>query len=143
MQPMNATLRQANAQNKIFALIESKRAVANVAAICATEGLDGIFLGPGDLSFEMGIPGEFAAPELAKIVVDCIEIAHAAGKRAGLFAAPSPVFSAALNAGCDIVVPGADIGYLASSWQKLLESVPACMPATVAEVAKQVGVVLP
>lgn len=125
LSPMNETLAKANARTKVFALIETVRGVENVDEICAVEGLDGIFVGPGDLSFEIGEPGAFASPKLIEIVVRCIKSVHRAGKRAGIFAAPSPVFDAALAEGCDIVVPGADIGYLVSSWQKLLETVPA------------------
>lgn len=125
LQPMAATLKQANERNRVFALIESVRGVENVESICAVPGLDGIFLGPGDLSFELGEPGAFGSPKLIEIVRRCIRAAHAANKRTGMFAAPSPVFSAALEEGCDIVVPGADIGYLVTSWQKLLETIPA------------------
>lgn len=125
LQPMAETLRHANERTKIFALIETKRGVENVDKICAVEGLDGIFLGPGDLSFELGEPGSFSSPRLIAMVVSCIRSAHAAGKKAGMFSAPSPVLTAALDEGCDIVVPGADIGYLAAGWQKLLETLPA------------------
>jgi 4-hydroxy-2-oxoheptanedioate aldolase len=119
------TLVDANRRTHVFALIETRQGVDNVAEICAVEGLAGIFLGPGDLSFEMGKPGAFSSPELIQIIVDCITTAHLAGKRVGMFAAPSPVLSAALDAGCDIVVPGADIGYLATAWEKLLTTIPA------------------
>ncbi len=122
---MKDTLQQANERTRIFALIETQKGVKNVDEICAVEGLDGIFLGPGDLSFELGIPGAFGSPELVKLMVGCIHSAHAAGKKVGLFSAPSPVLTAALEAGCDIVVPGADIGYLVTGWQKLLETIPA------------------
>lgn len=125
LNPMNETLARANERTKVFALIESVQGLANVDAICAVEGLDGIFVGPGDLSFEIGEPGAFGSARLIEMVVQCIRSAHKAGKRAGLFAAPSPVFTAALAEGCDIVVPGADIGYLVTGWQKLLETIPA------------------
>lgn len=124
LEPMNATLRAANERTGVFALVETEEAVRNVAEICAVEGLDGIFLGPGDLSFEMGIPGEFGSPALIERVVACVHAAHAAGKRVGMFSAPGPVLSAAMTAGCDIIVPGADIGYLATGWKTLLETIP-------------------
>jgi 4-hydroxy-2-oxoheptanedioate aldolase len=124
LEPMLATLRGANDRTGVFALIETKEAVQNAAAICAVEGLDGIFLGPGDLSFEMGIPGEFSSPELIEMIVSCVKAGHAAGKKVGMFSAPGPVLTAAMAAGCDIVVPGADIGFLVTGWKSLLESIP-------------------
>jgi 4-hydroxy-2-oxoheptanedioate aldolase len=126
--PMAPTLGAANARTKLFALVETKRGVANVADICAVPGLDGIFLGPGDLSFELGIPGDFSSPVLIEQILTCIRAAHAARKKVGMFAAQSSVLEAALAAGLDIAVPGADIGYLASGWEKLLSALPATRP---------------
>jgi 4-hydroxy-2-oxoheptanedioate aldolase len=125
LQPMADTLRTANERNRVFALIETVRGVENVESICAVEGLDGIFLGPGDLSFEIGEPGAFGSPRIIDMVRRCIRAAHGAGRRAGMFAAPSPVLTAAIEERIDIIVPGADIGYLAGAWQKLLETIPA------------------
>jgi hypothetical protein len=34
------------------------------------------------------------------------------------------VLTAAMAAGCDIVIPGADIGFLVAGWKPLLESIP-------------------
>ena len=124
LKPMAATLHEANQSTHAFALIESIRGVQNVADICAVEGLDGIFLGPGDLSFELGEPGSFSNSRLIDMITTCVRAAHDAGKRAGMFAAPSPVLTAALDEGLDIAVPGADIGYLAGAWGKVLESIP-------------------
>ena len=133
LQPMVEALQAANERTRAFALIETKRAVENAASICAVDGLDGIFLGPGDLSFELGQPGCFSSPELIRMIVHCIHVAHAAGKKVGMFSAPSPVLDAALAAGCDIVVPGADVGFLAAGWQKLLDSIPGTLPAVPAK----------
>jgi len=124
LEPMARTLSKANARTRVFGLVETRKAVENVASICAVEGLDGIFLGPGDLSFELGQPGDFASPVLIEMVVSCVKAAHAAGKKVGMFSAPGPVLSAAIAEGCDIVVPGADIGYLVAGWKTLLESIP-------------------
>jgi len=128
LQPLTETLRAANERTKVFALIETKRGIDNVAAICAVPGLDGIFLGPGDLSFELGTPGVFADPALLALLTGCIRTAHAAGRKVGMFSAPGPALDAALAAGLDIAVPGADIGFLAAGWQKLLETIPASRP---------------
>jgi 4-hydroxy-2-oxoheptanedioate aldolase len=138
LEPIATTLKAANARTQIFALIETQKGVENVAAICAVPGLDGIFLGPGDLSFELGTPGEFASPVLIEMVTRCIETAHTAGKKVGMFSAPGPVLSAALAAGLDVAVPGADIGYLVSGWKALLETIPCRQPSVMATARRKV-----
>ena len=46
-------LRDANALTVTFAMIETRTALDNVEAIAATPGIDGLFLGPADLSIAL------------------------------------------------------------------------------------------
>lgn len=39
-----------------FVMVETAEAVANIDAICATPGVTGIYVGPGDLSVTLGFP---------------------------------------------------------------------------------------
>lgn len=49
---------QLNAEILVIAMVESPLAVKNADAIAATAGLDGILIGTGDLTAEMGISGQ-------------------------------------------------------------------------------------
>jgi 2-keto-3-deoxy-L-rhamnonate aldolase RhmA len=42
------------ARVRCFVMVESAQAIANLEAICATPGLGGVYVGPGDLSISMG-----------------------------------------------------------------------------------------
>lgn len=57
---------QANASVLALAMIETAPALANVEEIAATPGLDGLYVGPFDLSISLGLakPGDFADPAL-------------------------------------------------------------------------------
>ena len=44
----------ANADHVVFAMIETPEGLANVKEICATPGLDGIYVGPSDLALAVG-----------------------------------------------------------------------------------------
>lgn len=44
----------ANATNVVIAMIETPTALSEVDAICATPGLDGVYVGPSDLSLAVG-----------------------------------------------------------------------------------------
>ena len=114
----------ANQRTHLFAQIESLEAVQNVEAICQVEGLAGIVVGPGDLSADMGHPGEFTNPELIATVERVIQTARSAGKHAGLVMAPGPMLEAAVGAGCDLMYCGTDLASLVTSWESLLKSLP-------------------
>lgn len=46
-------LKQANSLNLVFAMIETREALSNLDAIASTPGLDGLFVGPSDLSIAL------------------------------------------------------------------------------------------
>jgi len=119
-----SALDEGNQHTHLFAQIESLEAVANVAAICQVEGLAGIVVGPGDLSADMGRPGQFDDPELIATVESIMRMARALGKHAGLVVGPGPLLDAALVAGCDLTYCGSDVGSLSSAWQRLLAKIP-------------------
>src|SRR2546425_101159 len=47
---------KANDEIVVMAMIETKEGLANLDAICATKGLDAVYIGPADLSFALGLP---------------------------------------------------------------------------------------
>ena len=49
------TAREANGEILAFAMIETGQGMSNLEAIAATPGLDGIYVGPADLT--LGLPG--------------------------------------------------------------------------------------
>ena len=57
MMPMEEYLRKANEETLLIAQIESPEALENVEAIAQVPGIDILFLGPGDYSIRLGIPG--------------------------------------------------------------------------------------
>ncbi|MEO2049253.1 MAG: aldolase/citrate lyase family protein [Pirellulales bacterium] len=119
-----SALEEGNQHTHLFAQIESLEAVKNVEAICQVEGLDGIVIGPGDLSADMGRPGQFTDPELIDTVASVVRTARSQGKHAGLVTAPGPLLDAALAAGCDLSYCGSDLGSLSGAWNSLLDEVP-------------------
>lgn len=48
----------ANNEVIVIAMVESKEAVENIDAILSVDGIDGVFIGPYDMSGSFGIPGE-------------------------------------------------------------------------------------
>jgi 4-hydroxy-2-oxoheptanedioate aldolase len=81
---LNDYLAIANADTVTFAMIETRAALANIEAIAATPGIDGLFLGPSDLSIAL-TDGKSIEP-LSKNVETEIERIVAAARKAGKIA---------------------------------------------------------
>lgn len=75
----------ANTDTLCFAMIETAAAADDLAAIAATPGLDGLFIGPFDLSVSVGLAkkADFSDPALLAIVDEVL----AAAKKNDLFTA--------------------------------------------------------
>ena len=73
-------LRTANESVFVMVQIEHVRAVENVEAIARTPGLDALFIGPGDLSYSLGIPLQMEHPKELEAIRRVIK----AGKDAGV-----------------------------------------------------------
>ncbi|PRY45054.1 HpcH/HpaI aldolase family protein [Umezawaea tangerina] len=91
--PMRSALRigpvpaEANAATVVLVMIETAQGLANVEEICATPGLDGVYVGPSDLMLALGgsRPGDPAlATEFEAALTRVREAAAAAGIAAGI-----------------------------------------------------------
>ena len=72
-------LDRANAEVLGVVQIESATAVGNAEAIAALDGVDVLFVGPRDLSHDLGVPGDLTAPAFT----EALERVLAAGRRHG------------------------------------------------------------
>jgi 2-keto-3-deoxy-L-rhamnonate aldolase RhmA len=57
-------------------MIESVLGVENLDAICSIPGVSAVFVGPNDLTTNMGIPNEYDSPELIKMLQRIIDTAN-------------------------------------------------------------------
>lgn len=77
---------QSNKNITILVQIESQQGVDNVDAIAATEGVDGIFVGPSDLAAALGHLGNASHPDVQKAIQHIFNRASAHGKPNGILA---------------------------------------------------------
>jgi 4-hydroxy-2-oxoheptanedioate aldolase len=82
---------RANQTTSVLAMIETSEAVANIDAITAVDGLDGVYIGPADLAVSMGKPVRLDAPDPAveAAIAHVLERVTAKGLVCGIFA-PTP-----------------------------------------------------
>ena len=76
--------REANAQVCLLVQAETRAALAQLDAIAATPGVDGVFIGPADLSASMGHVGNPGHPEVQAAIEDAIARILRAGKAPGI-----------------------------------------------------------
>ena len=89
----------AEASILLFAMIETADGLAAVDEIAATPGLDGLFVGPADLSLATGLEtfADLTDPELLKLLDPIVEAADRHGIVAGVHA-PAPPRAAEMAA---------------------------------------------
>ena len=98
---------------------ETPLALQNLSAIAHTEGVDGVFFGPADLSASMGYPGQPGHPAVQKALLEGIATVRAAGKAAGILSADPKAAQSYLDAGCQFVAVGVDTSLLVKSAREL------------------------
>lgn len=100
----------ARANDELCLLIqaESKTALDNLDALLEVEGVDGIFIGPADLSASLGYPDNAAHPAVQQAIEQSIRRIRKAGKAAGFLAVDSAMAQRALSWGANFVAIGVD-----------------------------------
>lgn len=110
-------------QNQFLAVqIECETGVANAAEIAAVKGVDALFVGPGDLSTNMGHMGNPNEAGVQEAIASVLTAAKAAGKAAGILAPVKADADRYLAAGFTMVAVGADLGLLARGSDSLIAS---------------------
>ncbi len=113
--------RQVNDNITVLVQIESQLGVDNLDAIAATDGVDGIFVGPGDLSAALGYLGEPGHPEVQRVITHIFERARAHGKPSGILAPVDADARRYLEWGATFVAVGSDLGVFRAATQALAD----------------------
>lgn len=99
--------------------IETRKGLDNLEKIAAVEGVDGVFIGPGDLSAAMGHIGDPKHPEMLKVIDETIDRVKASGKPAGILTPDEALARHYIEKGAAFVAVGSDLGILARQSEAL------------------------
>lgn len=105
--------RRAHEELCVLVQVETQTALDQIEAICAVDGVDGVFIGPADLHASLGYLGETANPAVLPRIEDAIRRIAAGGKAAGILTADEKLARRYLELGALFVAVGADVGILA------------------------------
>ena len=113
-------LDQADAQMCLLVQIESAEGLAQLDRIAAVEGVDGVFIGPADLSASMGHRGNPGHPDVQAAIEDAIVRIQRAGKAAGILSADEALARRYIELGAAFVAVGVDTTVLMRGLQGLV-----------------------
>ena len=99
--------------------VETEEAMKNIEAICAVDGVDGVFIGPADLHASMGYIGETSNPKVLPLIEDAMRRIRKAGKAAGYLTPLEADARRMIAAGTNFCAVGADVGILARGAEAL------------------------
>ena len=128
---------EANAQVCLLVQAETETSLRHLDAIAATEGVDGVFIGPADLSASMGHVGNPGHPAVQAAIENAIARIVKAGKAAGILSTDENQARRYLELGATFVAVGLDTMLLAQSTSRLAARFKSSVPALAASQANE------
>ena len=113
----------ANDEIVVMAMIETKEGLANLDAICATPGLDAVYIWPADLSFALGLAPRGDNPDPLHLAT-CDKIraaAHKAGIKCVMHCAGAAFAAGAVKRGFDMVMLTSDLSCMVAGARMQLD----------------------
>ena len=99
----------------VIAQIESAASVKAVDEIAAVDGVDVLFIGPRDLSHDLGVPGDVTAPAFVEALDTVLAAGKRHGKACGLLVTDGAAAAKRLEQGWTFVAIGSDSTLLAAA----------------------------
>ena len=113
-------LTTANTGVSVILQLETPQAVAQLEAIAAVPGVAALFMGPGDLSASMGLPGKLTHPDVMTVMADAARRCRAIGMPVGTVGGTPEVVAQYRAMGYDFVAIASDMGLMMRAAQAAL-----------------------
>ena len=101
--------------------VENKKGLDNLEEIVNVDGVDGVFIGPADLSASLGFLGNPTHPKVQQAIEHAIHTITRAGKAAGILYADEKMAKHYLSLGCTFVAVGVDTSLLMNALKNLAQ----------------------
>lgn len=110
-----------NLRCKVIPQCETREALEQIDEIAALPGVDGIFVGPCDLSIALGIPLQLGNPILTEAVERVLKACQKNGKESYIFAGNLADAVKWANKGFDSITYGLDVSVLMQGYRSAIE----------------------
>ena len=114
-------LHEANERVCLLVQVETAEALRDLDDIAQVEGVDGVFIGPADLSASMGLLGQPAHPTVKQAIEQAIQTIRAHGKAAGILCTDEALARHYTHVGAQFVAIGVDTTLLSQAARALLQ----------------------
>jgi 2-keto-3-deoxy-L-rhamnonate aldolase RhmA len=119
---MAGYMKTANGRTLLIPQCETAECLAHVEEIAAIDGVDGMFIGPFDLSIALGIPGQFDHPDHIAAVERVRKACADAGKLCIMFCGDGDAAAGYFRQGFPNVTVGIDVLTLLSGMKTTVET---------------------
>jgi 4-hydroxy-2-oxoheptanedioate aldolase len=106
-------LKNASREICLLVQVETKSALDQIEAIASVEGVDGVFIGPNDLSASFGHIGDWGHADVQAALKDAVQRLKKIGKPAGILTPNEEEAKRFIEWGYTFVAVGSDLGLLA------------------------------
>ena len=115
----------ANDEVRLLVMVESKEAVEHIDEILSVKGVDGVFIGPYDLSGSYGIIGQTSHPSIVQAKEKVVSACKKHGKTAGqhIVLPTKENIKEAIEMGYSFMALGMDTVFISNSARNILSSV--------------------
>ena len=113
--------KRADGEICVLVQVETRQAMADIEAMAAIDGIDGIFIGPSDLAASLGHTGNPQHPDVQGAIMEAGARIRKAGKAAGYLSGRDDEIRKTLDAGFGFVAIGSDVALLARNAEALVQ----------------------
>lgn len=115
-------MRESNEKTLLIPQCETVGCLGHIEEITALPGVDGILIGPYDLSIDMGLDGQFEHPDFRAAVAKILSACKAAGKMSMIFVGSEEDMCRRLSEGFDNILYGLDVLSLIRHYSSVAEA---------------------
>ena len=112
--------KEANREVCLLVQAETRLGIENLDEIAAVEGVDGVFIGPSDLSAAIGHIGDPWHPEMERIIADAFARIQKAGKAVGILTLDEARAKRHVEMGAAFIAVGTDSNLMVRGTSDLL-----------------------
>ena len=121
--PILEYIKEANARTKVFAQAETVEGVKNIEEILKVEGVDGVFIGPNDMSADYGCLGDNNAAEILSAIEKVGKAAKGANKLAGIITGNKNYIAKAKEFDLELYCKGSELNAIAEYCKKITKEI--------------------
>lgn len=103
----------------VLVQVETQEALNEIGEIAAIDGVDGIFIGPGDLSTSLGFPGQLKHPKVLEVIDKAMLAIKSKGIAPGILTSDKELARHYIDMGSMFTAVGVDAGLLARAADSL------------------------